>query len=260
MILILFVLLSASRCVNAYFSYSVLSNVNIIPDIIPQWSMSCFDKESYRGKLCNPVNHFPGCIIYVDCPNGVCTTDIIDGYHEFGEYKNVSGIVFSGEYPENGSCLLPSTFISQPWYDFETYVKNNNYAYLALKDPYKEDIRDIIIVHRFGMLFIGIVLFLIVTCSYIQARRQRLEQRLHFMRILPEFQEVQVQTETQQIRIITDSSFNSEDGEATCPICIEPFEEGETVSSLSCGHKYKPQCIRDWLTKETRCPLCNAEK
>lgn len=195
----LVVFLSLLKTVNGYFSYTVLANVNIIPDIIPQWAMSCFDRESYRAKLCSPTNHFSECIMYVDCPNGVCTSDIIDGYNEFGENQNMTGIVFSGEYPENGTCKLPSTFIFPPWYDFETYVKNNNYAYLALKDPYKDDIRDIIIVHRFGLLFIGIVLSLIVACSYLQSRRQRLEHGVHLLRIVPELREIQ--TETQQIRV-----------------------------------------------------------
>ena len=63
----------------------------------------------------------------------------------------------------------------------------------------------------------------------------------------------------QNIRIITDTQFVKNEDEASCLIRIEPFEEGETVSKLSCGHTYKPQCIRDWLNKESRCPLCNAE-
>lgn len=255
----LLVLLSVSRSVNAYFSYyvSISSDMNKIQDMIPQWAVSCFDKEFYRGELCSPVDHFPGCLMYVDCPNGVCTTDVIDGYHEFGEYKNVSGIVFSGEYPNSGTCRLPSTFIFPPWYDFETYVKNNNQAFLALKDHTKEgDIRDIIIIHKFGIIFIGISLSLIIFCMYIQTQRDRMEQRANLVRILPE----RDQTETQKIRVIIDSSFDPDQDEAICPICIEPFEEGETVSTLSCGHRYKPLCIRDWLTKQTRCPLCNAEK
>lgn len=187
--LFLFVSLSGLRSVNAYFSYyvSISSDMNTIQDMIPQWAVSCFDKEFYRGKLCNPMNHFPGCLLYVDCPNGVCTTDVIDGYHEFGEYKNVSGIVFSGEYPNNGTCRLPSTFIFPLWYDFETYVMNNNQAFLALKDPTKEeDIRYIIIIHKFGILFIGISLSLIIFCMYLQTQRYRIEQRTHLVRILPE--------------------------------------------------------------------------
>lgn len=254
-----FLLLSGLRSVNAYFSYyvSISSDMNTIEDMIPQWAVSCFNKEFYRGELCSPIDHSPGCLMYVVCPNGVCTTDVIDGYHKFGENKNISGIVFSGGYPNNGTCRLPSTFIFPPWYDFETYVKNNNQAFLALKDPTKEDMRDIIIIHKFGILFIGISLCLIIFCMYVQTQRYRMEHRTQLVRILPETD----QTETEQIiRVITDSQFDPEQGEAICPICIEPFEEGETVSTLSCGHRYKPLCIRDWLKKQTRCPLCNCEK
>ena len=258
MYLFFFVSLSGLRSIDAYFSYyvSISSDMNTIQDMIPQWAMSCFDKEFYRGELCSSIDNFPGCLMYVDCPNDVCTTDVIDGYHKFGEYKNVSGIVFSGEYPKNGSCRLPSTFIFPPWYDFETYVRNNNQAFLALKDPTKEDIRDIIIIHKFGIIFIGISLSCIIFCMYIQTQRDRMEHRAQLVRIIPETD----QTETQQIRIITDSSFDPKQGEEICPICMEPFEGGETVSTLSCGHRYKPLCIRDWLTKQIRCPLCNAEK
>lgn len=44
----------------------------------------------------------------------------------------------------------------------------------------------------------------------------------------------------------------------SCSICIEPFEQDELVSALSCGHLYHSSCINEWLQKTLHCPLCRS--
>ena len=46
-------------------------------------------------------------------------------------------------------------------------------------------------------------------------------------------------------------------GNSTCSICLEDFENGETVRVLDCGHMYHTDCIVPWLTtRHASCPLC----
>lgn len=52
--------------------------------------------------------------------------------------------------------------------------------------------------------------------------------------------------------------------EASCLICMEPFEDGDDddekfIRILKCGHEYDAPCIDAWLSKEKRCPLCGKE-
>lgn len=43
-----------------------------------------------------------------------------------------------------------------------------------------------------------------------------------------------------------------------CPICLESFELGDTLISLSCDkkHSFHSPCIRQWLQRQNSCPLC----
>lgn len=46
--------------------------------------------------------------------------------------------------------------------------------------------------------------------------------------------------------------------EQTCSICLLAFEEGETVTDLTCGHLYHAECVSEWLLKKNECPLVSA--
>jgi hypothetical protein len=47
--------------------------------------------------------------------------------------------------------------------------------------------------------------------------------------------------------------------DATCPVCLSDFADGEAVSVLpACMHYYHPACIDEWLRARTTCPLCRA--
>ena len=42
----------------------------------------------------------------------------------------------------------------------------------------------------------------------------------------------------------------------TCNICLEPFEEGELLRTLHCGHIFHAKCTDQWLKKSSTCALC----
>ncbi|MCQ2819329.1 MAG: hypothetical protein MJ252_18860 [archaeon] len=44
-----------------------------------------------------------------------------------------------------------------------------------------------------------------------------------------------------------------------CVICQEDFKTGEKVSKLSCNHIYHPECIKEWLKSNKKCPFCMQE-
>ncbi|KAI4328615.1 hypothetical protein L6164_020953 [Bauhinia variegata] len=45
----------------------------------------------------------------------------------------------------------------------------------------------------------------------------------------------------------------------TCVICRVDYEDGESLTVLSCKHLYHPECINNWLKINKVCPVCSAE-
>ena len=54
-----------------------------------------------------------------------------------------------------------------------------------------------------------------------------------------------------------DDSSNNHQGEASCSICLQPYEKGDAMVQLPCGHIYHHGCVSVWITNNVRCPLCN---
>lgn len=52
-----------------------------------------------------------------------------------------------------------------------------------------------------------------------------------------------------------------EEEDVDCPICLGPFEMGETVACLPCNnrHFFHASCIHPWLLQDKRCPLCSTD-
>lgn len=47
--------------------------------------------------------------------------------------------------------------------------------------------------------------------------------------------------------------------EATCPVCLSDFADGEAVSVLpACMHYFHAACVGEWLRARATCPLCRA--
>ncbi|XP_065866752.1 E3 ubiquitin ligase BIG BROTHER-related [Euphorbia lathyris] len=45
----------------------------------------------------------------------------------------------------------------------------------------------------------------------------------------------------------------------SCVICRLDYEDGETLTVLSCKHSYHPDCINNWLKINKVCPVCSTE-
>lgn len=42
-----------------------------------------------------------------------------------------------------------------------------------------------------------------------------------------------------------------------CAICLADLQEGDVVGDIPCQHCFHRECLKVWLQKQNRCPLCN---
>ncbi|KAL8105664.1 E3 ubiquitin ligase BIG BROTHER-related-like [Apium graveolens] len=52
---------------------------------------------------------------------------------------------------------------------------------------------------------------------------------------------------------------NQDGNMESCVICRLDYEEGDTLTVLSCKHSYHPECIDNWLRINKVCPVCSTE-
>ncbi|PLB39827.1 putative RING finger protein [Aspergillus candidus] len=53
---------------------------------------------------------------------------------------------------------------------------------------------------------------------------------------------------------------NAEHVNLSCVICMESFNDEDSIRVLSCGHIFHAGCVDPWLTKrQARCPLCKTK-
>ncbi|XVF04596.1 hypothetical protein REPUB_Repub05bG0097900 [Reevesia pubescens] len=45
----------------------------------------------------------------------------------------------------------------------------------------------------------------------------------------------------------------------SCVICHVDYEDGDSLTALSCKHSYHPECINNWLKINKVCPICSDE-
>ncbi|EOX99094.1 RING/U-box superfamily protein [Theobroma cacao] len=45
----------------------------------------------------------------------------------------------------------------------------------------------------------------------------------------------------------------------SCVVCRVDYEDGDSLTVLSCKHSYHPECINNWLKINKVCPVCSAE-
>ena len=43
-----------------------------------------------------------------------------------------------------------------------------------------------------------------------------------------------------------------------CNICLDEYKIGDEISYLPCFHYFHYNCIKDWILKSEKCPLCNS--
>ena len=44
-----------------------------------------------------------------------------------------------------------------------------------------------------------------------------------------------------------------------CGITLDPFNVGDEVITLSCGHCYKAEALKGWLRNHNTCPICREQ-
>lgn len=47
-----------------------------------------------------------------------------------------------------------------------------------------------------------------------------------------------------------------EKNDDTCSICFSDFVKNSVVMEIKCGHFFHKKCIKPWLTRDRKCPLC----
>lgn len=61
------------------------------------------------------------------------------------------------------------------------------------------------------------------------------------------------------IRSISNEDVFKDDSE-TCSICLSDFKEMKIITLTNCHHKFHYKCIKEWLSNNDRCPLCNEDQ
>lgn len=47
--------------------------------------------------------------------------------------------------------------------------------------------------------------------------------------------------------------------EHECAICFEVLAEGDVIGDIPCGHLFHKDCLKTWVKRKKRCPLCQDE-
>ena len=57
-----------------------------------------------------------------------------------------------------------------------------------------------------------------------------------------------------------DTELGNDDAEEStrpqCAICLLELEDGERIGDIPCGHLLHKECLKDWLVRKNKCPLC----
>ncbi len=61
-------------------------------------------------------------------------------------------------------------------------------------------------------------------------------------------------------QIVFDDNCITEGKHQKCTICLGPYEKGENLTILPCGHGFHKDCINNWLKDYSyKCPICRSE-
>jgi len=74
------------------------------------------------------------------------------------------------------------------------------------------------------------------------------------------FQDIEIRPTEQQINTasrLVDYSINTPNINASCPITLEEFQEGDIIRRINyCGHAFREPAIQNWFLRNVRCPIC----
>lgn len=81
------------------------------------------------------------------------------------------------------------------------------------------------------------------------------------IRIVDKLTPEQVQKHLKEEEFVAGGSNDDENGGGCCcAICLDEFEDRETVKVLPCNHKFHEPCLVPWLTeRHASCPLCKLD-
>lgn len=58
----------------------------------------------------------------------------------------------------------------------------------------------------------------------------------------------------------TSSNDGMQEGDDTCVICLDAYEEGDKITTLPCGHLFHSRCIMVWFSGSNGlCPICKRD-
>ncbi|CAE7651053.1 RNF149 [Symbiodinium microadriaticum] len=60
-------------------------------------------------------------------------------------------------------------------------------------------------------------------------------------------------------RAVCDSGEGCDGCEETCAVCLETFQDGDSVRVLRCRHTFHTECVDRWLAVNRLCPLCKQD-
>jgi hypothetical protein len=244
----------------AYFSEDESSMKKyVIDDYIPEWNKKCYEQKIYRNVMCSLSTITFNCILYIECVYKNCSTHVIRSYQEYAKNNRLSGLVFYGSPAVEGVCVMPSTFIHD---NIHSYVKYNVEVEFGYDDV--QTTTKIVDLYKFGLAFVLLIFMGMYISNHnyiINSNFSSFYLNLRSGSNLNNNDEEEYNSENFQGRILINENYVTSDNEPpTCAICLESFEEGDTISKLSCDHEFKHECIIEWLKKNPRCPLCNSQE
>ena len=63
-------------------------------------------------------------------------------------------------------------------------------------------------------------------------------------------------SEEDEALLASDGEDPNGEAEATCPICMEPFDAHKEIRATPCRHVFHSQCLAGWLNVSRCCPMC----
>ena len=223
---------------------SLIVDVYRIPHEIPAWAEECFTEDIYRGILCESCDGF----VYAECENYACAANEISRFQYYSTTLNATGLIVNGEPRGSPTCELPVIFTHHSidkFYGHAVYYESKTDVLVLWKLLYH--------IHTWSMFFLvfGMLTLVIFRCK-------RMMRRDHgYSNVIVVGPSDAMATAPARAQPVYEEIQNTT-AEA-CAICLSHMEMGESVFKLPCGHRYKKECITEWLTNEDRCPLCNAQ-